>query len=85
MDTYHKEQYGGTGESFDWSVIPKLNNPYFLAGGISIANVVEAINCLRPFCVDVSSSVETAGYKDAMKIKEIVRKVRTASLIQLES
>jgi phosphoribosylanthranilate isomerase len=85
MDTYHKEQYGGTGESFDWSVIPKLNNPYFLAGGISNANVVEAINCLRPFCVDVSSSVETAGYKDAMKIKEIVRKVRTASLIQLES
>ncbi|MDF2908479.1 MAG: N-(5-phosphoribosyl)anthranilate isomerase [Herbinix sp.] len=81
LDTYHKEQYGGTGESFDWSVIPKLSKPYFLAGGISIANVVEAINCLHPFCVDVSSSVETAGYKDATKIKEIVMKVRTVPQI----
>jgi phosphoribosylanthranilate isomerase len=79
LDTYHMERYGGTGERFDWSVIPKLSKPYFLAGGIGSSNVVEAINCLSPFCVDVSSSVETAGYKDATKIKEIVLKVRTAS------
>ncbi len=79
LDTYQKQQHGGTGESFDWSLIPKLSQPYFLAGGIGCENVMDAINQMKPYCVDVSSSVETEGYKDAAKIKEIVQLVRAAS------
>ena len=77
LDTYHKEQYGGSGISFDWNVIPKLSKPYFLAGGIGKNNVMEAIHRLKPYCVDVSSAVESEGYKDADKINEIVKLVRS--------
>ena len=80
LDTYHKQQFGGTGESFDWSLVPKLSQPYFLAGGIGFGNVVEAINQMKPYCVDVSSAVETEGHKDAGKIKELIQIVRTTSL-----
>lgn len=81
LDTYHKEQYGGTGERFDWSVIPKLSQPYFLAGGIGCNNILEAIKLVKPYCVDVSSAVETEGFKDTVKIKEIVQKVRKVSIV----
>jgi phosphoribosylanthranilate isomerase len=47
--------------------------PYFLAGGLSAANVTEAITLLSPFCVDVSGGVETNGPKDADKIDEFVQ------------
>lgn len=77
FDTYRKEQYGGSGESFDWSLIPGISRPYFLAGGIHSGNVERAICQYHPYCVDVSSGVETDGYKDAVKIREIVKKVRS--------
>lgn len=77
LDTYHKEQYGGSGLSFDWNVIPRLSKPYFLAGGIGKNNVMEAIDRMKPYCVDVSSAVETEGNKDADKINEIVKLVRS--------
>jgi phosphoribosylanthranilate isomerase len=77
LDTFHKDQYGGTGVRFDWEVIPKLEKPYFLAGGIGGNNVVEAITLLQPYCVDVSSAVETGGYKDPVKISELVKRVRS--------
>ncbi|MBP1755631.1 MAG: N-(5-phosphoribosyl)anthranilate isomerase [Firmicutes bacterium] len=77
LDTYHKEQYGGSGICFDWSSIPGLNKPYFLAGGLQRDNVSQAISQLSPFCVDVSSSVETDGVKDRNKIIEFVTKVRS--------
>jgi phosphoribosylanthranilate isomerase len=68
---------GGTGEAFDWSVLRNYRGPpYFLAGGLSIANIPEAIRSLTPFCIDVSSGVETDGKKDADKINQIVRLVR---------
>ena len=54
----------------------KINKPFFLAGGISSYNVSDAIDELSPFCVDVSSSVETNGYKDRLKIKELIQKIR---------
>ena len=77
LDTYHKKQYGGTGECFDWTVIPKLSKPYFLAGGINSENVSEAIKRFKPYCVDISSAVETEGYKDANKVKGIIQLVRS--------
>ena len=68
---------GGTGKAFDWSVLQKYGGlPYFLAGGLSIANITDAIHSLAPFCIDVSSGAETDGKKDADKIVQIVRLVR---------
>jgi phosphoribosylanthranilate isomerase len=70
-------QLGGAGKIFDWG---KLKNvapgPYFLAGGLSCENVLNAINLLNPYCVDVSSGVETDGKKDAEKIFGFIRLVR---------
>jgi len=76
LDTYRKDVYGGSGESFDWSLIPKLEKPYFLAGGLNAGNIETAAAQCHPYCLDVSSGVETDGLKDRDKIKEIVKLVR---------
>ena len=71
------EQRGGTGRAFDWGVLKSYRgSPFFLSGGLSAANVAAVIHALAPFCVDVSSGVETNGKKDADKIKEFVHTVR---------
>ena len=59
---------GGTGETFDWSLINNIKRDYFLAGGLTPENVTEAIKTLHPFGVDASSSLETEGYKDKEKM-----------------
>jgi phosphoribosylanthranilate isomerase len=65
---------GGAGRTFDWRVLANYTGPpYFLAGGLSAANVTDAIRTLAPFGVDVSSGVETDGVKDAEKIEQFVR------------
>ena len=66
---------GGTGQPFDWSLLPEMHRPYFLAGGLCIENLPEAL-ALSPYCLDVSSGAETGGVKDADKIEQIVRMVR---------
>ncbi len=78
IDAYKEGEYGGTGKVADWSIIKKakIKKPFFLAGGISADNVCDAITELSPFCVDVSSSVETNGYKDELKVKELILKTR---------
>ena len=65
----------GSGKTFDWHLIPPIGKPFFLAGGISLENVHEAQNC-RPYCLDVSSAVETEGRKDPEKIRRMVEAVR---------
>ncbi|MBQ7944586.1 MAG: phosphoribosylanthranilate isomerase [Lachnospiraceae bacterium] len=67
---------GGSGECFDWSLIEGLDRPYFLAGGLTFENVQEAIRRLQPFAVDVSSALETDGYKDKTKMEQFVDVVR---------
>ena len=66
----------GSGKSFDWDLIDKDNefckNSIFLAGGLNSENISSAIEEFNPFAVDLSSSVETNGFKDEKKIKEIV-------------
>lgn len=62
----------GTGKEFDWSNIPKVDKPFFLAGGINKENINRAINSVKPYCIDLSSAVETNGVKDYKKIKEIM-------------
>lgn len=65
----------GTGESFDWSMLKEVDKPVFLAGGINLLNVDDALK-KNVYALDVSSGVETDGFKDEKKIKKIVRRVR---------
>ena len=66
---------GGTGESFDWSMLKEIDKPVFLAGGINLLNIDDALK-KNVYALDVSSGVETDGFKDEEKIKKIVRRVR---------
>ena len=76
LDTYTKGQYGGSGKGFDLSLIPMLARPFFLAGGLSAENVQSALERSGAFAADVSSAVETEGYKDRDKVREFIRAVR---------
>lgn len=71
---------GGTGESFDWSLVSKVQNlnqkPFFLAGGLNVGNMKPAITATSPYAIDLSSGVETDGRKDRDKILELVRRMR---------
>jgi phosphoribosylanthranilate isomerase len=74
------EAYGGSGMSFDWSMVPPRRPlPLVLSGGLTCANVGDAIRVVRPWGVDVSSGVESAkGIKDASKIAAFIKEVRNA-------
>lgn len=76
LDAYQKSQYGGSGKSFDYAMIPALKKPFILAGGLEAGSIIQAIGRCRPYGVDVSSGVETDGVKDDVKIKAIIRNVR---------
>lgn len=67
---------GGTGMTFDWSLIPMIKRSFFLAGGIGAENLEQAIREIRPYAVDLSSSVETDKWKDPEKIRNVVDIVR---------
>lgn len=78
FDTFVKENiYGGTGKTFDRKLIDKNMNNYFLAGGLGADNLKDAIRECEPYAVDLSSSVETDGFKDKEKIKEVIDIVRS--------
>jgi phosphoribosylanthranilate isomerase len=80
LDTLSAGQYGGTGESFNWDVIPKsLREKIVLSGGLTPINVGEAVRKIRPWAVDVSSGVESEkGIKDPEKILAFMSAVRLA-------
>ena len=72
---------GGRGESFDWNQSPKLARWTFLAGGLSSANVAEAIRLGQPYAVDASSGIESSpGHKDGAKMEQFLGEVRRADL-----
>lgn len=79
LDAY-VEGYGGSGQTFDWNLIPQaLPLPAILSGGLDADNVAAAIGAVRPWAVDVSSGVESAkGIKDAAKIAAFITGVRNA-------
>lgn len=82
LDTHHTSLYGGTGESFNWRLARELADavPLFLAGGIDETNVREAVQTIRPFALDLSSSVESApGVKDFDKLGRFFDAFREAA------
>ncbi|MFI8608306.1 phosphoribosylanthranilate isomerase [Pseudomonas sp. NPDC077649] len=80
LDTFVEGVPGGTGATFDWSLIPRqAAKPIILAGGLEAGNVAAAIRQVRPYAVDVSGGVEASkGIKDAGKIRAFVQAVRDA-------
>lgn len=81
LDAYAPAAAGGTGLTFDWSLIPGgLARPLVLAGGLHPGNVAEAVRRVRPYALDVSSGVEAApGIKDAALIQAFVANARRAA------
>lgn len=68
---------GGSGKIFDWQMVSAYQEkPFFLAGGLGVENIEEALKVVRPYAVDASSSLETDGVKDPVKIQEFVAKIR---------
>lgn len=77
LDKYLEGVYGGGGERFNWQSISKMSQPYFLAGGVNLDNIHEALQKV-PYAIDVSSGVETDGIKDKEKIQKIIQIVRNS-------
>jgi phosphoribosylanthranilate isomerase len=82
LDAFVEGVHGGTGQGFDWRLIPSnMPIPVILSGGLAPGNVAEAVRTVRPWAVDVSSGVEAEkGIKDADKIEQFMRGVRNADV-----
>jgi phosphoribosylanthranilate isomerase len=80
LDTAAAGQFGGTGKTFDWGLVPSDSpRPLVLAGGLGPDNVAAAISAVGPAAVDVSSGVESApGIKDPLKMQKFVAAARAA-------
>ena len=78
LDTYTEAAFGGTGQVFDWNLIPKnMTKPVILAGGLTAENVAHAIKQVQPYAVDVSGGVEVVkGIKDIAKIAAFMQGVK---------
>lgn len=84
LDTYQAGVAGGTGKSFDWSLVDRLEaaRPVILAGGLGPENIGDAIKTVKPFAVDVNSGVESEpGRKDMAAISRLVTEVVLADKI----
>ena len=78
LDAYHPQQLGGTGKTLNWDTLGQFSPdcPWFLAGGLTPQNVLEALNKVKPNGIDLSSGVETApGDKDLGKVGELFAKL----------
>lgn len=79
LDAWSDDQYGGSGESFDWQLAKQFTAqvPLILAGGLNPDNIAQAIMMVKPYAVDVSSGVEISpGCKDHQKIKHFIQQVK---------
>jgi len=77
LDTFSKDYYGGTGKTFDWSLLNgKQKTPIILSGGLNASNILDAIASVNPSAIDVNSGVELSpGVKDPDKIKTLFKKL----------
>lgn len=73
---------GGTGETFDWDLVPPVKRPFFLAGGLAPENLRTAIAKLHPWAVDISSSLETDGKKDPAKIRQLSKMLKQINTLE---
>ncbi len=82
LDAHSESAFGGTGQTFDWNLIPKnMTKPVILAGGLTAENVGLAIKQVQPYAVDVSGGVEsTKRIKDVAKIAAFMRGVNNANV-----
>jgi phosphoribosylanthranilate isomerase len=80
LDPFVPGAYGGTGQTLDWRVAAEIarKTPTVLAGGLTTENVAEAVRCVHPWAVDVSSGVETDGAKDTDKIRDFIANAKAA-------
>ena len=76
IDSCNKNQFGGTGQLFDWGLIPETDKKIFLAGGLNADNIICAIKEVNPYCLDINSGVEINGKKDRKKILEVMQIVK---------
>ena len=79
LDTYKKGYYGGSGQLINLSHAEKIVNKYdvFLSGGLNSDNIINIIESIHPWAVDVSSGVETNNVKDKLKIEKFVNNIRS--------
>ncbi|MEH2354918.1 phosphoribosylanthranilate isomerase [Nostoc sp.] len=85
LDAYHPEQLGGTGKTLDWTMLEQFspNCPWFLAGGLTADNIVEALSQVNPSGVDLSSGVERApGDKDLDKVALLFQSLKNIDLLR---
>jgi phosphoribosylanthranilate isomerase len=78
LDAYHPQQLGGTGKTLDWEMLQNFNPgcPWFLAGGLTPDNIIEALSQLNPSGIDLSSGVErTPGDKDLEKVAKLFERL----------
>jgi phosphoribosylanthranilate isomerase len=87
LDAYAEGVAGGTGQVFDWKLIPhNIDKPIILAGGLKAENVGLAIQTVRPYAVDISGGVESAkGIKDAAKIAAFMQQVESLNVGRVEN
>ena len=82
LDAYHPEQWGGTGETLDWPTLQAFRprRPWLLAGGLTPANVTQALRQLHPDGIDLSSGLERSpGDKDLAKVQELLAAIATTA------
>ena len=68
----------GTGQTFDWTLMRDLERDFILSGGLSASNVSDAVRKFHPYAVDVSSAVETDGFKDRSKMEQFIDAARSS-------
>lgn len=80
LDSFSRREYGGTGETFDWELAKKVGElipKMYLAGGLSVENIADAIIRVRPFAIDACSLLEKEkGRKDSQKVRDFIFAVK---------
>lgn len=82
IDSFSEDGVGGTGKRIDTEIVKsaKIEKPFFIAGGITAENIVEIVRDTEPYGVDISSGIETDGFKDLQKMKKIMQILREENL-----
>lgn len=82
IDSFSENAYGGTGKRINTEIVKnaEITKPFFIAGGITAENVSEIVRDVRPYGIDLSSGIETDGFKDFSKMKNIMRILKEENL-----